>query len=157
MIEQPTIQSRPRPSSPMRCPSLQMQMRGDIKTQGEMEAAVCRRFAHFSQESVGSGPNEIRAHLVGDLLVVRLAGVLTPTEKHLVQCRSAEKGRDLIKQVRNFFIETARPNLEEIIHEAIGVKVLSLHYDISTITGEEIFVAILAESPCCRKTKLTRN
>ena len=32
-------------------------------------------------------------------------------------------------------------------HEVTGVKVLSLHHDISTVTGEEVILFTLAESP----------
>jgi len=34
---------------------------------------------------MGRGPKEIRAHLLDDLLVVRLHGVLTAADQHLVQ------------------------------------------------------------------------
>ena len=48
---------------------------------------------------MGRGPKDIRAHLIDDLLVVRLQGVLTAAEQHLVKSLPAEKGRDLLKQV----------------------------------------------------------
>ena len=55
-----------------------------MKTQGEIEAAVCEGIARFEQDYMGRGPKDIRAHLLGDLLVVRLQGVLTAAEQHLV-------------------------------------------------------------------------
>jgi uncharacterized protein YbcI len=33
---------------------------------------------------------------------------------------------------------------------AVGVKLVSVHHDISTITGEELLVFSLAETPACR-------
>jgi uncharacterized protein YbcI len=78
------------------------------------------------------------ASLIGDLLVVRLQGVLTAAEKQLVKTLHAEKGRDLLKQVRTQLIETARPLLEAMVEGITGVKVVSLHHDISTVTGEEV-------------------
>src|ERR1700675_1007248 len=109
-----------------------------MKSQGEIEAAVCEAMARFEQEYMGRGPKDIHTHLIDDLLVVRLHGVLTAAEKQLVKAHSAEKGRDLLKQVRTQLIETARPVMEAMIEKVTGVKVLSLHHDISTITGEEI-------------------
>ena len=53
-------------------------------------------------------------------------------------------------------IETARPLLEGMVKEVTGVKTLSLHYDISTVTGEEIVLFTLAESPDFRATKNNR-
>ena len=124
-----------------------------MKTQGEMEAAVCEGITRFEQEYMGRGPKDIRAHLIGDLVVVRLRGVLTAAEQQLVKALPAEKGRDLLKQVRTHLMETARPVLEALVQEAIGAKVMSLHHDISTITGEEVVLFTLAEVPQYREAK----
>ena len=124
-----------------------------MKTQGEIEAAVCEGIRRFEQEYMGRGPKDIHAHLIGDLLVVRLKGVLTAAEQQLVKALPAEKGRDLLKQVRTHLIETARPLMEAMIQEVAGVKILSLHHDISTATGEEVILFTLAESPLFREAK----
>jgi len=125
----------------------------DMKTHGEIEAAVCEAVTRFEQDYMGRGPKDIHAHLLGDLLVVRLQGVLTAAEQHLVKSLSAEKGRDLLKQVRTHLIETARPVMEAMVQEITGVKVLTLHHDISTVTGEEVVLFTLAESPVLREAK----
>src|SRR3989304_984634 len=117
-----------------------------MKTQGEIEAAVCQGMSQFEQEYMGRGPKDIHTHLVGDLLVVRLQGVLTAAEQHLVRSLPGEKGRDLLKQVRTQVIEAARPILEALVKEITGVEMCSLHHDISTATGEEIVILTLAES-----------
>ena len=121
-------------------------------TQGEIEAAICEGISRFEQEYMGRGPKDIHTHLIGDLLVVRLQGVLTAAEQHLVKSLPAEKGRGLIKQVRVQLVETARPVLEAMIQEVTDVKVLSLHHDISTVTGEEVVLFTLAEPPGFRET-----
>ena len=61
--------------------------------------------------------------------------------------------RELLKQVRTQLIETARPVLESMVLEVTGVKVVSLHHDISTLTGEEVVLFILATSPVFREKK----
>lgn len=124
-----------------------------MKTQGEIEAAICEGMARFEQEYMGRGPKDIRAHLIGDLLLVRLEGVLTAAEQQLVKSLPADKGRDLLKQVRTQLIEAARPIMEAMVQEATGVNVSSLHHDISTATGEEIVVFTLAESPRFREAR----
>ena len=124
-----------------------------MKTQGEMEAAICEGIGRFEQDYMGRGPKEIHAHLIGDLLVVRLQGVLTAAEQQLVKSLPAEKGRDLLKQVRTHLIETARPVMEAMVQEVTDVKVTTMHHDISTVTGEEIVVFTLAESPGFRDAK----
>lgn len=124
-----------------------------MKTQGEIEAAVCQGMNRFEQEYMGRGPKDIHTFLIADLVVVRLQGVLTAAEQHLVKALQADKGRDLLKQVRFQLIETARPIMEAMVQEITGVKVVSLHHDISTVTGEEVVIFTLAESPIFRESK----
>lgn len=124
-----------------------------MKTQGEIEAAVSQGIARFEQEYMGRGPKDIQSHLIGDLLLVRLHGVLTAAEQQLVKTAQPEKGRDLLKQVRTQLIELARPLMESMIQEATGVNILSLHHDVSTTTGEEVVIFTLAKSPIFRENK----
>jgi uncharacterized protein YbcI len=145
-----------------------------LKSQGEIEAAVCDGVSRFQQDFLGRGPRDIHAHLVGSLMVVRLQGVLTPAERQLLMPRCGDgngvqgggdgngdgnghgngpdggNGRSLLKQVRTHMVATGRPRLESIVENAAGVKLVSVHHDISTITGEEVLVFSLAEPPACR-------
>src|SRR5471030_132574 len=114
-----------------------------MRTQGEIEALICKGMTHFEQDYMGRGPKNIHAHVIGDLLVVRLQGVLTAAEQQLVKSLPSVKGRDLLKEVRTQLMEMARPLLEAMVFEATGVKVLSLHHDISTVTGEEVVLFTL--------------
>jgi uncharacterized protein YbcI len=139
-----------------------------MKSQGEIEAAVCDGISRFQQEFIGRGPKDIHSHLIGTLLVVRLQGVLTAAERQLLTPRDAPSvdgngpgngtvaghdngnGRALLKQVRAHMVASGRPRLEAIVKEAVGVSLISVHHDISTITGEELIVFSLAEMPSCR-------
>src|SRR5579863_4581705 len=124
-----------------------------MKTQGEIEAAICDGITRFEQEYMGRGPKDIRAHLIDDILLVRLQGVLTAAEQHLVKSLPAEKGRDMLKQVRTHLLETARPRMEAMVQQVTGIKGISMHHDISTVTGEEVVLFTLAETPLVRDTK----
>ena len=116
-------------------------------TQAETEAAICDGVIRFQNEYLGWNSEQVQAHLHKDLLVVRILGVLTLAERQLGKSSSPDKGRDLIKQVRKQLLELARPMLESLVHEVAGVKVLSMHHDISTVTGEEVVTFSLVESP----------
>ncbi len=116
-------------------------------TQAESEAAICEGIIRFQEEYMGWRSEQIHAHFIKDLLVVRILGVLTLAERQLGKSLSPEKGRDLIKQVRKQLLELARPMLESLVHEVAGVKVLSMHHDISTVTGEEVVIFSLAHTP----------
>src|SRR5256885_2285047 len=98
-----------------------------MKSQGEIEAAICEGMSRFEQDYMGRGPKDIQTHLIDDLLVVRLHGVLTAAEQQLVKSLTPEKGRDLLKEVRTQLMEMARPLMEAMIQDVTGVKVLSLH------------------------------
>ena len=124
-----------------------------MKTQGEIEAGISDGMSRFEQEFMGRGPTHVRAHLFGDLLVVRMEGVLTAAEQHLVKTLPAEKGRDLLKQVRSQLIEIARPVLEAMVSDITGVKPLSMHHDISTVRGEEVVLFTLEKAPAIRELK----
>jgi CheY-like chemotaxis protein/uncharacterized protein YbcI len=119
-----------------------------ILTQAESEAAVCEGIIRFQEDYLGGGAEQIRVHFIKDLLVVRILGALTVAERQLVKSLSPEKGRDLIKQTREQLLELARPMLESMVHEVVGVKVLTMHHDISTVTGEEVVLFSLTEAPC---------
>ena len=124
-----------------------------MKTQGEIESAISEGMGRFEQEYMGRGPKDVHAHLINDLIVVRLKGVLTAAEQHLVKAMPTEKGRDLLKQVRSHLIEIARPTMEAMVEGITGIKVVSLHHDISTVTGEEVVLFTLASSPVYREAK----
>lgn len=120
------------------------------KTQGEIEAAIGTSVTRFEQCYMGRGPKQVHTYLIDDFLVCRLQCVLTAAEQQLVKSLSSERGKDLVKRVRTQLIQTARPVLEALVEEITGVKVVSLHYDISTVTGEEVVLFTLAKRPFFR-------
>lgn len=120
------------------------------RTRGEIEAAVSCCMTRFEQEYMGRGPKAVQSFLIRDMILVRLVGVLTAAEQNLVNSLPAEKGRDLLKQVRTHLIETARTSMTQMIEEIVGVSVLSLHHDISTSTGEEIVIFTMCHAPVFR-------
>jgi uncharacterized protein YbcI len=124
-----------------------------MKTRGEVEALICQGVAHFMQEFMGRGPKEIRTHLIGDLLLVRLQGILTPAETSLAAVQPPEKGRDMLKSVRTYLLETSRSRINALVEESTGLRCRSMHHDISTITGEEVFMFTLSGEMDLREPK----
>ena len=124
-----------------------------MKTQGEIESAISEGMSRFEQEYMGRGPKDVRVHVIDDLVVVRLTGVLTAAEQHLVKTLAADKGRDLLKQVRTHLMEIARPTMVAMVEAITGARVVSLHHDISTLTGEEVVLFTLAHAPSFREPK----
>ena len=147
-----SLKDRLNPSVEMRLPIEEARrIRSDRKsktlTQTESEAVICDGIIRFQEEYLGWRSDQVQIHFIKDMLVVRIRNVLTLAERQLGKTSSPEKGRDLIKQTRKQLLELARPMLESLVHEAAGVKVRSMHHDISTVTGEEVIVFSLAEIP----------
>jgi len=116
-----------------------------MKTKGELESEISQALVRFEKEYLGRGPLETKSYILDDLILVRMKGVLTPAEIKLAAAE--ERGRYLLKQVRQQLLDRGRPLLETVIRDIVGVSVKSLHMDISTKTGERIIVFTLAEKP----------
>ena len=77
------------------------------KSRGQVEAETSEAIITFEKEYLGRGPEETKTHVIEDVVLVRLRGVLTPAEKQLAKGDPEGRGRALIKQVRMELIEKA--------------------------------------------------
>jgi len=110
------------------------------RTKGQLEAEISTAITKFEKEHLGRGPKEARTFIIEDMILIRLKSVLTPAERELAV---DSEGAQLIKQMRRRLIESSRSLLEKIIQDIAGIKILSLHTDISSRTGERVFVLCL--------------
>ncbi len=117
-------------------------MRDPIK-KSEAENLISQAIITFEREYMGRGPEEAKTFIFDDIVFIRLRGVLTPAEKQLASTENNNKGRSLIKQVRQELLEKARPLLEAIINDVLGCRIVSLHTDISISTGERVIIFTL--------------
>ena len=107
------------------------------RTKGQVEAAVTAALTQFERDFLGRGPREARTFIIQDLVLVRLKGILSAAEQQL----SHESGGiELIKQVRSRLIEGSAAEIARLVEAEIGIPVVSMHTDISTQTGERVFV-----------------
>lgn len=102
-----------------------------------METSIRNAIIKFEQEFMGRGPDDVRASIVRDLVVVRLKGVLTPAERQLA--KTAE-GVDMVKRLRQNLIAQGRDKLSEQVSEITGARVLGVFTDIDVQLGERVFV-----------------
>jgi len=110
------------------------------KTKGEMESLVKNAIIKFEQEFMGRGPDEVKAFIVRDLIVIRLKGVLTPAERQLAK---TVEGVEMVKRLRQNLIAQGRDKLMEQMHTITGAKATALFTDIDTQIGERVFVFTL--------------
>ncbi len=102
-----------------------------------MENSIRNAVIRFEQEFMGRGPDEVRALVARDLVVVRLKGVLTPAERQLAK---TVEGIEMVKQLRQNLIAQGREKLCEQVGEITGAKVLGLFTDIDVQLGERVLV-----------------
>ncbi len=111
------------------------------------EKEISQAIIRFEKDFMGRGPLEARSFIVEDMVLVRLKNVLTPAEIKLAASQIPERGRYLIKQMRQELIEQGRPLLDIVIRDILGIDVISLHTDISAKTGERVIVFSLKSKP----------
>lgn len=109
-----------------------------------MENAIRNAIIKFEQEFMGRGPDDVRASIVRDLVVVRLKGVLTPAERQLA--KTAE-GVEMVKRLRQNLIAQGRDKLSEQVGDITKAKVLGVFTDIDVQLGERVFVFTLDREP----------
>ena len=79
----------------------------------------------------------MKSHIIEDMVLIRLKGVLTPAEKYLA---TDADGIQLIKQVRAKLLENSSQMLTAVISDITGTDIISLHTDISTREGERVII-----------------
>ena len=112
-------------------------------TKGQLEAKISEAVSKFEIEYMGRGPKEIRTIIHQDMIIIRLKGFLSPSEKKLAE---SSHGVKLIKEVRTALFEGSRLYLEDQVKELIDVNILSIHSDVSTKTGEKMIILVLDEN-----------
>ena len=117
------------------------------RTKGQLEAEICEAVIRFEKEFMGRGPLETKAYIIEDMVLVRLRNVLTQAELKLAGVSESKDGRELVKRIRIALLEQGRPLLEDAVEKILGVKVESLHTDISTVTGERVILFSLTTPP----------
>ncbi len=113
---------------------------GIRQTKGTIEADIANAVVRFQREQQGRGPTEVRATLLGDLILVRCTGIFTPTEAHLA---ATEQGRRLIISARQELRAINRAEIEQIIGQLAGATVLRSYGDINVAAEEQIEVFVL--------------
>ena len=112
-------------------------------TKGQIESKISEAISKFEIEQMGRGPEKIRTLIYQDLIIIRLKGFLSPSEKNLAQNKD---GIELIKKVRTALFENARMGLEEAIMSVVDVNVISTFSDVSTKTGEKIIAVVVDQN-----------
>ena len=110
-------------------------------TKGTIEAEVASAVVRFHREQQGRGPADVRAYLIGDMILVRSAGIFTPTEARLAV---TEEGRRLIRSARQELRAITHLELEGVVAGLVGCSVLRSYGDVDVSAAEQVEVFVLA-------------
>ncbi|WP_069997643.1 DUF2294 domain-containing protein [Cellulosilyticum sp. I15G10I2] len=106
-------------------------------TKGQIEAKISEAVSKFEIEFMGRGPKEINTLILQDMIIIKLNGFLSKSEKNLSE---NQQGVKLIKDARTALFENARDYFEDMIKKIIDINILSTHSDVSTKTGQKIII-----------------
>ena len=105
---------------------------GSSMTKGQIESKLSEAISKFEIEQMGRGPEKIRTVIFQDLILIRLNGFLSISEKNLA------KNPGGIQMIKN-----ARKELETTIKTVLDVNIVSTYSDVSTKTGEKIIAIVV--------------
>lgn len=109
-------------------------------SKGKMEDEITKAMIQWEKDYMGRGPTAAKTDILRNMIIVTLKGVLSAAEKHLA---ADKEGMALIKKLRQQLIEQGRSELEKVIERLTSAKVVSLHTDISTKTGERVIIFVM--------------
>ena len=111
-----------------------------MNSKGYLEDEITKAIIQWEKDYMGRGPKDAKTDILRNMIIISLRGVLSTAEQHLAKDKS---GVILVKKLREQLVEQGRSDLEKVITEFTSAKVISLHTDISTKTGERLFVFIM--------------
>ena len=107
------------------------------RTKGEIEAEISKAITQWEKDFLGRGSLSVKSDIFS------LQGILTPAEYRVC---STNEGLLNIKRTRSELVESGEQDLNDIIFKITGIKVMSFHSDLSTVTGERIIVFKLEDN-----------
>ncbi|BBD91010.1 MULTISPECIES: DUF2294 domain-containing protein [Staphylococcus] len=113
------------------------------KTKGIYEAEISKAITQWEKDFLGRGSLSVKTDILRDMVIINLQGILTPAEYRV--CKTNE-GLLNIKRTRSELVESGQEDLNNIIYDLIGLKVVSFHSDLSTVTGERVIVFKLEDN-----------
>jgi len=111
--------------------------------QCELANAITALVIQWHQNYLGKNLVEVKTDIIRDMIIVSFKVEIPPIESHLLK---EKEGVILVKNVCQQLIEYDRESLDEILFNVTGSRMVSLHTDVSTKTGERILVFKMGRS-----------
>ncbi len=109
-------------------------------TKGSLEAEIANAVVRFQREQQGRGATDVRAHVVGEMVLVRSVGIFTAVEAKLA---ASDEGRKLIKSSRQELRSINHEEIETIVSQIVCCNVVRSFFDVDVEAGKQIEIYVL--------------
>ncbi len=107
----------------------------------ELSATLADVITKFEEEEMGITPSEVTVMVEGDLILVHLKEVLSPSERNLAQTAT---GQAVLQRFNNLLFDAgSRPSIREQVSQAVKRQVLEVQTSLSPLTGSLVVVLTL--------------
>ncbi|MFW6022979.1 MAG: Na-translocating system protein MpsC family protein [Halanaerobiaceae bacterium] len=101
----------------------------------DFEDKINKVVSRFENEIMGKSPKKIKTIINENTIIIRQKGFLSFSELKLAQ---SINGNKLIKNYRAMIFEHETENFRKMIEDVIPARIINIHSDVDTKTGEKI-------------------
>ena len=113
----------------------------DVK---ELSAKLAAQIMKFEQEEMNAHPGEVTVIVEGDLVMVHIKEVLSPSERVLAQ---TEAGQTILQRFNNLlFNEGSVPSIKDQVSQTLKRTVLDIQTSLSPLTGSLVVIFMLEKA-----------
>ncbi len=107
----------------------------------ELSATLAAVIMKFEKEEMGVTPADVTVMIAGDLIVVHVKEVLSPSERILAQTAT---GQAVLQRFKKLLFEAgSNPSIREQVSQAVDRQVLEVQTSLSPLTGSLVVVLTL--------------
>ena len=107
----------------------------------ELSASLAGAVMEFEEKHMGVRPAEVTVMMEGDIVLVHLKGVLSPSERSLAK---STVGHAVLQQFNNLLFDFgSSPSVSDQVSRAVQRQVLEVQTSLSPLTGSLVVVFTL--------------
>ena len=111
----------------------------------QLSSSLARIITCFEEEELGARPSRVTVMVEGDLVVVHLLEVLSPSERALAR---TEAGQTMLQRFNTLLFNSgSSPSAMEQVAQVLGREVIEVQTSLSALSGSLVVVFTLGEEP----------
>lgn len=110
------------------------------QTVEELSASLAQVIGRFEAQEMGVTATRVSVVIQGDLVLVHLKGVLSPSERDLAQ---TQEGQAILQRFNNMLFGAGSPSIREQVAASVGKPVVEVQTTLSPLTGSLVVLFTL--------------